>query len=386
MNMSASRSIWFWQRIVSPHMAGLAVALARRGCKVTYAAEENMSADRAQQGWAVPVLPGVDLVYGASQLAVQSLVRNAPPESVHICQGVRSNGLVASAQRALAARGLRQWVVMETVNDAGWIGCLKRAEYRRLFYARAAALQGVLATGYRTADWVAARGMRANQVYPFAYFLPDGDVPSAVCQREPGPFRFVFAGQLIPRKRVDWLISALAGLTQQAFELWIVGTGPQEPALRALAGSGLGDRVRWMGQLPLTDVPAVLAQADCLVLPSVHDGWGAVVSEALMAGTPVICSDACGAAGVVRASGLGGVFGSADRAALACLLEQALGNGPLPLAESAALAGWAGCLGGRAGADYLMQILDHTDGRSARPLPPWSLATKASNFGERDAR
>lgn len=32
-------SVWFWQRIVSPHMAGLASALAKRGCQVVYVAE-----------------------------------------------------------------------------------------------------------------------------------------------------------------------------------------------------------------------------------------------------------------------------------------------------------------------------------------------------------
>lgn len=380
------REIWFWQRIVSPHMAGLAAALASRGCKVTYVAEEPMSNDRVQQGWSMPALPGVHLVYAATRQAVQQVIDSAPLTSVHICQGIRGNGLVAAAQRALAARGLRQWVVMETVDDSGWRGALKRLEYRRLFMQKRQQVQGVLAIGHRTPGWVAARDASPGLVFPFAYFLPAADLALVRSERAPGPFRFVFAGQLIPLKRVDWLINALAGLADTAFELWVVGAGPEESALRALAGHALCDRVRWLGQLPLPEVPAVMAQADCLVLPSVHDGWGAVVSEALMAGTPVICSDACGAAGVVRASGLGGVFGSADRAALSRLLAEALGKGPLPRAERGALAEWAGCLGGRAGAAYLLQILDHADGRSARPLPPWSLATRASSLGAHDAR
>lgn len=345
-----------------------------------------MSGDRAAQGWAVPDLPGVALVYAATPHAVHQTVAGAPLESVHICQGIRGNGLVSAAQRALAQRGLRQWVVMETVDDSGWRGILRRLEYRRLFMQRRRQVQGILTIGHRTPAWVAARGVPPDRVFPFAYFLPDAPSPPPNRQREPGPFRFVFAGRLIPLKRVDWLITALAGLADPAFELWLVGAGPEEAALRELAGRALGDRVRWLGQLPLPGVTAVMAQADCLVLPSVHDGWGAVVSEALMVGTPVICSDACGAAGVVRASGLGGVFGSADRAALSRLLAEALGKGPLPRAERGALAEWAGCLGGRAGAAYLLQILDHADGRSARPLPPWSLATRASSLGAHDAR
>lgn len=378
MSLAAPRRIWFWQNIFSPHMAGLAVALARKGSEVTYVAERAMTEDRVLQGWSPPKLDGVTLRLMGSPDKVAELVTSAPPDCDHICSGIRGNGMVAVAQRALAAHGLRQWTIMETVDDAGWRGAFKRLEYRRLFMKSRRHLQGVLAIGHRMPNWVAARGVPPGLVFPFAYFLPDADLTLARSQRESGPFRFVFAGQLIPRKRVDWLITALAGLSNQDFELWVVGTGLQEPALRALAKSGLRYRVRWLGQLPLTDVSFILAQADCLVLPSVHDGWGAVVSEALMAGTPAICSDACGAAGVVRASGLGGVFGSADRTALARLLEQALNKAPLALAESAALAGWATSLSGRAGAAYLLQILDHADGRSARPLPPWSPVTVAS--------
>ena len=368
--------IWFWQLIISPHMADLAVALVRRGCKVTYIAQREMSEDRARQGWLAPSLPGVQLQLAESKEAMQQLVQMAPADSIHVCQGVRANGLVGLAQLALAARCLQQWVVMETVNDSGWRGVLKRAEYSRIFWARAKSLQGVMAMGHRTADWIAARGMPVDRIYPFAYFLPDAKAPSAQSQREPGSFRFVFAGQLIPRKRVDWLINALAGLADQAFELWIVGTGPDESALRSLATSRLGNRVRWLGQLSLPDVPAIMAQADCLVLPSVHDGWGAVASEALMVGTPVICSDACGVAGVVRASGVGGVFAVGDRAALLRLLSDQLAFGMVANEARRQLAGWANCLGADAGALYLQKILEsQTLGRNMSPVAPW-LAVK----------
>lgn len=366
------REIWFWQTIVSPHMAGLAAALARLGCKVTYVAEEPMSGDRVAQGWAVPELPGVALVYAATPHTVQQTVAGASLESVHICQGIRGNGLVAVGQRALAQRGLRQWVVMETVDDSGWRGILRRLEYQRHFMQRRRQVQGVLAIGHRTSAWVAARGVPPDRVFPFAYFLPDAPSLPPGRQREPRPFRFVFAGRLIPLKRVDWLINALAGLADQAFELWIVGAGPEEPALRTLAGRALGDRVRWLGQLPLPEVPALMTQTDCLVLPSVHDGWGAVASEALMAGTPVICSDACGAAGVVHASGCGGVFPVNDPFELRQLLDEQLACGGVIAQARSQLAAWAVCLGAAVGGRYLLEILATENARrSAPPVVPW---------------
>lgn len=366
--------VWFWQVIVSPHMAHLAVALARRGCKVTYVAQHAMSEDRALQGWTAPTLPGVALQLADNGAAVKSLVGQASADSIHICQGVRANGSVGRAQTALAKRGLRQWVVMETVNDSGWRGALKRLEYSRIFRTRGKSLQGVLTTGYRTVDWVIARGMLSYQVYPFAYFLPDKNVSINQVQRKPGPLRFMFAGQLIKRKRVDWLINALADLTDLSFELWVVGAGSEERELKVLAESKLENRVHWVGQLSLPDVPAVMAQADCLVLPSVHDGWGAVASEALMVGTPVICSDACGAAGVVRASGVGGVFAVNDRAALRDRLSAQIGKGVVQQADRKRIAEWATCLGSDEGTRYLIDILMHQKiaVNGVRPTAPWT--------------
>ena len=189
--------IWFWQLIISPHMAHLAVALVKMGCKVTYVAGQKMTADRAAQGWSAPFLPGVDGVYANDSAVVNILVSKASPESVHICQGIRANGLVSDAQRKLAKRGLQQWIIMETVDDSGWRGMLKRFEYSRLFMSRRRVIQGVFATGHLTPQWVSKRGMPANRVYPFAYFLPDKELTLADTERKPRPFRFIFAGRII---------------------------------------------------------------------------------------------------------------------------------------------------------------------------------------------
>jgi glycosyltransferase involved in cell wall biosynthesis len=47
------------------------------------------------------------------------------------------------------------------------------------------------------------------------------------------------------------------------------------------------------------EVRHAIAASDCCVVPSRHDGWGMVVNEALIAGTPVVCSDGCGAAAMI---------------------------------------------------------------------------------------
>ena len=145
-----------------------------------------------------------------------------------------------------------------------------------------------------------------------------------------------------------------------------------EAELRALADRELPGHVEWLGALPMRHASAEISRADCLVLPSRFDGWGAVVSESLMAGVPAICSDACGASVVVRTSGHGGVFSGPDQNELITLLRQAFQRGRPSIADRQALSRWASCLAAEAGANYLLKILGHSERGSARPTPPWT--------------
>lgn len=279
--------------------------------------------------------------------------------------------MVAAAGSVLARRSLRRWVVMETIDDQGWKGWLRRLEYRRLLLKERGRLEGILATGNTTSDWLVARGMPRQRVFPFAYFLPQ---PPVYDHRRIGcgPFQVLFVGQLIRRKRVDLLIDSLATLAQGSAELTIVGSGPLESELRQ-QGEKAGLSIRWLGTMPMAEISFIMAQADCLVLPSRHDGWGAVVSEAMMVGTPAICSDACGASVVVRASGNGGVFRSGDADALRASLTACINQGPRTHSSRLKLAQWAVCLGTRAGADYLSAILDRPADATDKPAPPWAM-------------
>lgn len=370
-----SFAIYFWQRMVTPHMAVLAEEVAALGTPVVYVAIEQMSTERAQQGWNAPALRAAKLHIAQDEASVRAIALSAPANSIHFCQGLRGNGLVATAQQHLRARGLRQFALMETVDDAGWAGIIKRLIYRGFYWYLRNSLDGVLAIGADTVDWVVARGMPSAKVYPFAYFLKEPDVSEKQLildeQQDRRSYRFIFVGNLIERKRVDRLIGAIASLNRPEVELWVVGNGPKESELQAQADELLPGQVHWFGCKSMNEIPALMAQADCLVLPSRHDGWGAVVSEAMMVGTPVICSDACGSSVVVRASGKGGVFHAGSDRELLEQLRNLVVAGPWPLKNRMELVEWAMALGAKAGARYLHNILDHIDGNTERPVPPW---------------
>lgn len=366
----------FWQVQVGQHMSGIAEALVRQGHHVSCVAERVLSDERAKQGWFRPQLEGVHVNLCSSSQDILTRVASAPENAVHICQGIRNNGLVAVAQRVLAKQRRRQWVIMEAVDDKNRFGWLKRLEYRRRFLRARLCVDAVLAIGERTDDWLEAVGVPAKKVFPFAYFLPPYAAALPVASSPTPPFRFIMVGQVISRKRIDLLIDALGRLRPDLeWGLVIVGSGPLEGTLRGQAQRVLGARVTWIGKLPHEDVIGRIAASDCLVLPSRHDGWGAVVSEALMLGVPVVCSDQCGSSVAVEASGEGGVFRSGEVSDLAKHLARVIQRGSRSRPERAALAAWAQCLSADAGAQYLGRIVEHVYGGTARPDPPWSRTT-----------
>jgi len=363
--------IWFWQRIVSPHMVGLADALVEQGCEVVYVAQQFMSPDRANQGWAIQSSGKSRIVIAPTIKEVCNLVESSSKDSIHICQGIRGNGLVIGAMKAISKRKLRLWVVMETVDDSGFIGLIKRLEYRRLFFLWRKRIEGVLATGYKTSDWLIHRGVPSKQVFPFAYFLPSfANIKSQQFQKS-RPFRFAFVGQFIKRKRLSMLISILNSLNRKDYELVVIGSGPLETKIHFEAEVSLNGQLKWLGRLTMKEVHNNLLNIDCLVLPSRYDGWGAVVSESLMVGTPAICSNTCGCADVVRESGYGGVFNASKPYELRNLLLKTLNKGIIQTEVRASIANWAKTLGAAAGAKYFRELIGYVSELNERPDLPW---------------
>jgi glycosyltransferase involved in cell wall biosynthesis len=104
------------------------------------------------------------------------------------------------------------------------------------------------------------------------------------------PLRILYCGRLVPDKRVGLLLESAAQLSQRgiAWQLTIVGDGPERPALEQLAADlSCSDRVRFVGAIPFEQVFAWYRWADCLALLSVSEGWPKVIAEAMCFG--VVC-------------------------------------------------------------------------------------------------
>jgi glycosyltransferase involved in cell wall biosynthesis len=208
-----------------------------------------------------------DLVISSSHCAVKSVIR--PGRALHLCYchspmryawdqfdsyfGVEQVGRTANAVLRRVMAGLARW-------DAGTAGRVDR------FLANSQYVAGRIGRYYNRGSTI---------VYPpvaTSFYQPsDTPRPSARC---------LVVSALVPYKRIDVAIDACR---RAGMPLTIIGKGPEEARLRALAGP----TVQFLGWRSDDEVRACYQQATALLLPGVED-FGMVPVEAQACGTPVV--------------------------------------------------------------------------------------------------
>ncbi len=101
----------------------------------------------------------------------------------------------------------------------------------------------------------------------------------------------VYVGRLVPHKRVELLLEAVADLRPEfpGLRLRVVGQGLWEPQLRLLAdGLALDGAVSFEGFVSEVEKREILSRSWLLALPSIKEGWGLAVVEAASCGTPSV--------------------------------------------------------------------------------------------------
>ena len=158
--------------------------------------------------------------------------------------------------------------------------------------------------------------------------------------RPSGKFVVLTVCRLYRRKRVDLLLAAAAQLRSRIprLEVRIAGDGPERANLESQWRSlKLGDAVRWLGHTGPEHLASEYRHADVFCLPSVQEGFGIVLLEAMAAGTPVVAARAA-AVPEVLPQGMLAEAGSAE--SLAAALQTLYGNAGLRTSLAAQGASW----------------------------------------------
>jgi glycogen(starch) synthase len=165
------------------------------------------------------------------------------------------------------------------------------------------------------------------------HVIPPGVNPSLFEGPFEDPFagmgkpRILFVGRLAPQKGVSTLVAAAGLLEDPSALVLLVGDGPERKALEKEARRiGVDDRVRFEGFVAHERLPALLAHAELLVLPSLYEELGTVLLEAMQAGLPIVASQTGGIPEVIEDGVNGMLVPPGDPEALARAIDRLLAD------------------------------------------------------------
>lgn len=157
----------------------------------------------------------------------------------------------------------------------------------------------VMCSGSFVARDLKVIGFDTSKCFRFGYFplLEQMNIQELLEKKNNKTPKLLYVGRLLKLKRVDDVIKCCRLLRKEkiAFELDIVGDGPERRKLEKLCLRYRLDNVRFLGAKAPHEVAQIMAESNALFFSSNrHEGWGAVVNEAMSNACPVIESDACG--------------------------------------------------------------------------------------------
>lgn len=147
---------------------------------------------------------------------------------------------------------------------------------------------GAICVSHAVRDYLADWLPDAKRVRVIYNAKPENVMPWRKTDRTPK--HMLYLGRLSPKKGIGVLLEALAKVESNSWVLDIVGDGPMRGELKNRVDSlGLGERVLFHGHSD--DPRGWIARSDLFLFPSLDEGMGLSLVEALLAGAPAIASD-----------------------------------------------------------------------------------------------
>lgn len=368
--MQTRYDVHLWEPELSPHKLPLFQELLGnpRIGSATYIAEQDLNHQRTLQGWQVDVGQQLPIIFSPTGEQVDSIIERSPADSIHIFSGMRwvpciVNGIRAAIRHRRRFGILHEPRVFEGIRGFARLGhsWLTEAPLRRN-------ASFILAIGAHGPDWFRLSGYPQTRIFPFAYFLSNRP-PSQSSFKIMKTSRPVvsFVGRLEKLKGIHLFLDAISRVSNKA-DFYVAGYGTG--SARVEDAQRTNPNIHYLGAIKMAEVSYLLSNTDILVLPSitVDDGWGAVISEALMAGAAIVSSHKVGASMCLADPVRGQVIDRLSGAGVAKAVDYIIENDFLNDSCRKARAEWADKhLTQRAGVEYLLRILDSLFDGKARP-------------------
>jgi len=262
----------------------------------------RICAELRQRGWR-PELVGLagsfPVADSRAREAMHDALAGLPPESAVVIDGLAMGGMPEVIRPHRDRLEITALVHHPLADESG----LSPAARKNLLDLESAALQGarrVIATSRFTANRLAGLGMTRRPAHVAEPGTDRAEMGRCVQARlqacEMLPEHLLCVASLVPRKGHRVLVAALAGITRQDWRCTLAGPDDRDPEcariIRAdIQAHGLADRIEITGTVSTPILDDLYDTAGLFVLPSLFEGYGMVISEALARGLPVMTTD-----------------------------------------------------------------------------------------------
>ncbi len=259
-----------------------------------YGYDRRMMAGLRERGWSVTVhalhesFPTPD---AAAREQAAGVLATIPDDALALVDGLALGALpdevAPHAGRLRVVALVHHPLAAETGLTATLAAHLEHSERRALQHVR-----HVIVTSPATAKMLNEYGVASDRVT----VITPGTDPAPIARGSRGTdVALLCVASLIPRKGHEVLFRALAAIASSHWHLTCVGSVERDPPvverLRAqLAASGLDGRVSFAGEMNAPALDRFYDAADLFVLPTLYEGYGMVVAEALARGLPVVAT------------------------------------------------------------------------------------------------
>lgn len=310
--------IVFWQNCLSPHQLPYITCLVNNMgiSEVVIAVGESISKERKEMGWDIsnyPNMDKIDIYINPNIETTTKILEKEPQNSYHLFSGIRGFSFVYHAFKCSLLYPIKRGIITEMPNTFAfglsygkplWLHKIRFHLQDRKYIPY---INYIFAIGEEAVKYYSSIS-NSWKIFSFAYCTNSNQIITSK-RIKSDEIKFIFIGSLSWWKSVKSILSAISLLNDKNnISLTIIGEGKEKIKLQQYCNRYQLNNVHFIGTKSNKEIPSILQGHDILILPSIYDGWGAVVNEALMQGKYVLCSDKCGAKTLLKKSVNGKVF------------------------------------------------------------------------------
>ncbi|WP_010523470.1 glycosyltransferase [Aquimarina agarivorans] len=358
----------FWQNVVSIHQVPFLKSLSSSN-EVVLIVEKEIDEFRQNQGWTIPELGNIKLIIHPTDMDIDHIIKKNP-NAFHFFSGFSLNKMLNVAlKKAIQNKTKYIGVILEPFNNKGFTGFLRKIKYTIYAIKYRNKIKALLVTGKLARSCYESVGFSNNKIYDWAYFTKENQPKNRSFSYRTKK-NLLFVGSINERKNLLGVIDGIIENLNYFNEFYIVGSGNKEFELKNKI-EGI-EKVKLLGNITNNEVNKIMNKSDILILPSIFDGWGAVVNEGLQNGNQVLVSDDCGSSILVDGNERGEVF-SNSKNDFSKVLKKWLTEKPLDEEQRISIMDWSSkSISPKVIPFYFQSIINHVINQSdKKPTAPW---------------